>query len=403
MKVAINTLFLIPGEVGGSETYLRETLLAIARQYPDIELALVTNKENDDLLRSLYGGFSQCTFHLLPIRATNRYVRIIAEQTRLPWMLRTIKPDVLWSPGYTAPLFYAGKQVVTIHDMQYRSYPDDLGFLARLVTHILVCGAARRCDGIIAISEFTKREILKHTAARGRDIHVTLEGVDPGFGESDRCSVFGVQEDENPVTGNQQAGINLHHPTSSPNTEHRTPKPSSLQPYVLSVANSYPHKNLHRLVDAFALLLDRIPHQLVIVGRPRLGEPQLVKSLSKIPPDRVHRVAGLSRQELIELYQSADLFVFPSLYEGFGLPVLEAMMAGVPVVTTREGSIPEVGGDEVTYTDGRDPTDLAAKILETINLPTDARQSRLHSARARATTFTWSIAADKTVAAWQSV
>jgi glycosyltransferase involved in cell wall biosynthesis len=155
-------------------------------------------------------------------------------------------------------------------------------------------------------------------------------------------------------------------------------------------------------VDAFALLLDQIPHQLVIVGRQRLGEPQLEKSLAKIPPDRVRRVAGLSRKELIELYRSADLFVFPSLYEGFGLPVLEAMMAGVPVVTTREGSIPEVGGDEVTYADGHNPADLAAKILKTINLPPNARQTRLHSAHSRAATFTWSTAAKATVEGWRS-
>jgi glycosyltransferase involved in cell wall biosynthesis len=368
MKVAINTLFLIPEEVGGSETYLRETLLAIARQYPDIELALVTNRENDDLLRSLFGGFSQCSFHLLPIRATNRYVRIIAEQTRLPWILRRIKPDLLWSPGYTMPFWAPCRQVVSILDMQYCSHPDDLTRIARWTTHVLVLMASRRADRILTISEFSKQEIIRHTGCPPDRIAVTHLGVDPDFGS----------------------------------TKNQEPRTTNQNPYILSVANSYPHKNLHRLVDAFALLLERIPHQLVIVGRPRLGEPQLVKSLSKIPPERVRRIAGLPRNELIDLYQSADLFVFPSLYEGFGLPVLEAMMAGVPVVTTREGSIPEVGGDEVTYADGRDPADLAAKILETINLPPNARQTRIQSARTRAATFTWSTAAKATVEGWRS-
>jgi glycosyltransferase involved in cell wall biosynthesis len=374
MKVAVNTLFLIPGEVGGSETYLRETLLAVACHHPDIQLALVTNEENDEQLRQAFSHFSQCSFHQLPVRATNRYARIIAEQTRLPGLLRRIQPDLLWSPGYTTPLLYGGKQVVTIHDMQYRSHPDDLGLLARLVTHLLVCGAARRCDGIIAISEFTKQEILNHTAARASTIHVTLEGVDPSFAERQAGS----------ETKGQQ-GVRVD------------------PPYILSVANSYPHKNLHRLVDAFASIMDQIPHQLVLVGRPRLGEPLLQRSLARVPPERVHRLSGLSRGDLIGLYQHADLFVFPSLYEGFGLPVLEAMMAGVPVVTTREGSIPEVGGDEVIYADGRDPADLAANMLETLQSAPEALEIQSQCARARAASFTWSAAAGKTVTAWRDI
>ncbi len=361
MKIAVNTLFLIPGEVGGSETYLCETLGAMTRQHPEIELALVTNRENDALLRKLFGGFPQCTLHRLPVRAVNRYARIIAEQIWLPKIISRIKPDWLWSPGYTMPYWVPCRQVVSILDMQYRSHPDDLTPLARWTTHALVKMAARRADRIIAISEFSKREIVKHTGCPEDRIVVTPLGVDPGFGEA------------------------------------LQPATAELQPYILSVANSYPHENLHRLVEAFGQLVDQIPHQLVLVGRPRLGEPQLARAIEQVPGDRIQRMAGLSREELITLYRAADLFVFPSLYEGFGLPVLEAMMAGVPVLTAREGSIPEIGGDDVVYADGRDSADLAGKMKSILAWRAEDRDLVIQRARQRAGQFTWPSTAKTTV------
>lgn len=376
MKVAINTLFLIPGEVGGSETYLREILLAVACEHPDIELALVTNRENDASLRALLAEFSQCSFHLLPVRAVNRYARIIAEQTRLPWMLRRIKPDVLWSPGYTMPFWAPCRQVVSILDMQYRSHPDDLTLIARWTTHALVMMAVRRADRIITISNFSKQEIIQHTGCPPDRIYVTHLGVDPGFAQVPK--------------------IETSNSTQPPSTFNLQP------PYILSVANSYPHKNLYRLVEAFALLHDQIPHQLVLVGCPRLGEPALLRALKKVPSGRVCRMSGLSREALMALYQSADLFVFPSLYEGFGLPVLEAMMAGVPVVTTRAGAIPEVGGDAVVYADGRDAVDLAARIREVLRSPERERCASVQRARSRAGAFTWSTVAGETQKVWRT-
>lgn len=369
MKVCVNTLFLIPGEVGGSETYLRETLLVIARQYPDIEIALVTNKENDDLLRELLGKFAQCSFHLLPIRASNRYVRIIAEQTRLPWMLRKIKPDLLWSPGYTMPFWTPCRQVVSILDMQYCSFPADLTRIARWTTHALVMMAVRRADRILTISKFSKQEIARHTGCSAGQIAVTHLGVAPEF-ES---------------------------------TKQQEPRTKNDSPYILSVANSYPHKNLHLLVDAFALIMDKIPHRLVLVGQPRLGEPQLCAALEKVSVDRVQRIAGLSHDKLVDCYKSADLLVFPSLYEGFGLPVLEAMMAGIPVVTTREGAIPEVGGNAAIYADGHSARDLAGKIQDVLAWPAAERQTHIAAARRHAARFTWTATAAATVEGWRSL
>lgn len=381
MNMAVNTLFLIPGEVGGSETYLCETLLAIAREHPDVRLMLVTNRENDQWLRDRLGGYTQCSFHLLPIRATNRFIRIGAEQTWLPWLLRKLKPDGLWSPGYTMPCWAPCRQVVTLLDMQYRSHPDDLTRLAHWMTHVLVKMASRRADRILTISEFAKQEIMRHTGCPPARITVTRLGVNNAFAE---CADPGHKSGSRATT--------THNPQ---------PTTQNVQPYILSVANSYPHKNLHRLVEAFALLLDRIPHRLILVGQRRLGEPQLARALAQVPAERIERFSRLSRSALVACYQSADLFVFPSLYEGFGLPVLEAMMAGVPVVTTRAGSIPEIGGDAVVYADGRKTADLADQMSAVLTWSPTKRLAHIAMARQHATRFTWSATAEATLNAWR--
>ncbi len=371
MKIGVNTLFLIPGEVGGTETYLREVLLAMAKISAGIDWVLFTNRENDDCLRRIFGSFPHFSFHPLPLRATNRYARIVREQVDLPFRVAASRTDILWSPGYTAPFITHCPQAVTIPDMQYRRYPEDLSPLARLATDILVRMAARRCRRIIAISEFSRREILNFTAAGEESVQAIPLAVDPAFAR--------------PIPEN---------------VRHQKLKDllSSEKPYILCIANTYPHKNVHALIRAFGGIMERIPHQLVLVGKPRLGEPDVQSALRRIAaPERIGRLQRVEQEDLCALYQGADLFVFPSLYEGFGLPVLEAMMSGVPVLTTKCGSIPEVGGDKVRYFDHTDTEDLSRQMLEILSWTEQDRKSWVTNARMHARRFSWEHAAAKTM------
>ncbi|MGD1151794.1 MAG: glycosyltransferase family 1 protein [Syntrophales bacterium] len=371
MRIGVNTLYLIPGEVGGTETYLREVLLAMAQLSAGIEWVLFTNRENDSCLKQIFGQFPHFAFHPLPLRATNRYARIIREQVDLPFRVACSRVDLLWSPGYTAPFFVSCPQVVTIPDMQYRRYPEDLTFLARIVTDILVRVAARRCRCILAISEFSRREILTFTGAREETVRAVHLAADPVFAQP-------LPED----IKRQRLKSLL----------------SSEKPYILCIANTYPHKNVHALVEAFGQLLEKIPHQLVLVGKPRLGEPEVLTALHSVPDaSRVQRLLQVDYKDLFALYQGADLFVFPSLYEGFGLPVLEAMMSGVPVLTTRCGSIPEVGGDKVCYFDQASSTDLARQMLHIVSWKSDYRKNQIMEAQKRACQFSWNQTAAKTI------
>ena len=371
MKIGVNTLFLIPGEVGGTETYLREVLLAMARISTDVKWVLFTNRENDNCFRRIFGPFHHFFFNPLPLCATNRYARIIREQVDLPFRVAARRADLLWSPGYTAPFFSPCPQAVTIPDMQYRRYPEDLTPLARLATDILVRMAARRCRRIIAISEFSRREILNFTAAGENSVRAIPLAADPAFARP-------IPED----VRNQKLKALL--PLE--------------KPYVLCIANTYPHKNVHALIRAFGGIMERIPHQLVLVGKPRLGEPDVQSALRRISaPERILRLQRVEQEDLCALYQGTDLFVFPSLYEGFGLPVLEAMMSGVPVLTTKCGSIPEVGGDKVRYFDHADTGDLSRQMLEILSWTDGDRKNWILQGRDHAGRFSWEQTALKTI------
>ncbi len=357
LRLGVNALFYLPGEVGGSETYLLETLRALVRRPDAPDLVLFCNAENHGKLRA---EFPRAELVDSGIAAVHRSVRILAEQFQLPWLVKRARIDVLWSPGYTAPAWCPCPQAVSVLDMQYKHFPQDVSWLAARAMDVIYPLSARRSDAVVAISEFAKSEAVRFLGVPPEKVTVTLLAADPAFGEPDG------------------------------------PPPPAVRgaPYLLCVAHTYPHKNVGLLVKAFHRIAAEIPHRLVLVGKPRFGEPEVAAALKGSPPGRVVRLPGLRWRELIALYQGADLFVFPSLYEGFGLPVLEAMRAGVPVLTTREASIPEIGGEAVEYADGRDEAAFAAALRAAALRPPEERARRAEVGRRRAEGFTWAASAE---------
>jgi len=366
MRIGINTLFMIPGEVGGSETYLCETLRALLAQDGD-EYVLFTNRENHDICRKRFGDCPRLRCDPLNFRAGNRYARIVREQTQLPAHVFRAGVDVLWSPGYTAPLFARCPQVLSVLDMQYKSHPDDMTPLARLVTHALVYVGVQRVEQLLTLSDFSCREIVRHAKTTAAKITVTHLAADETF----RNEILADRK----TAILEQMGIDR-------------------APYLLCIANTYPHKNVAALVQAFAMLESEISHDLVLVGKPRLGEPAVQAALHRLKnPARVHRIANVKRDSLAALYQAADLFAFPSRYEGFGLPVLEAMESGTPVLTTRCGSIPEVGGDTVEYVDDPTAEAFASRLRVLLKRPKAEWKTQIARAKERAGDFSWNTTA----------
>jgi alpha-1,3-rhamnosyl/mannosyltransferase len=150
------------------------------------------------------------------------------------------------------------------------------------------------------------------------------------------------------------------------------------------------HKNIPSLLKAFGTLLPEIPHLLVLVGVPGRGEKEVETAIRDINAEnRIIRLSRLDYDGIRCLYHGAAVFVLPSLYEGFGLPVLEAMMAGVPVLTTRSASIPEVAGDCALYFEPGEDLDMVDKIRKSLNMEAGERRELIEKARRRAQTFTW--------------
>lgn len=370
MRVGVNTLFLVPGDVGGSQTYLVETLQGLLATFPDVALVLFTNLENDVYLREHLAMHRSVAFDCLRFRASNRTARIVREQVDLPRRIRRHALDGLWSPGYTAPVVCSVPQVVSVLDMQYKRFPQDLTPLARMATHALVCRAARGARRILTLSEFSKSEIIRFTAAPSERIDVTPLAANPVFSAPVDCAV--------------SAAVC------------RRVAPDAV-PFLLCVAHTYPHKNVAALVEAFALLRGVLPHRLVLVGKPRLGEPALRRALSRLPDaSRVVRLESVNRTDLVALYQTCAAFVFPSLYEGFGLPILEAMAAGVPVVTADIPPAHEIGDRWLWTCDARDAHALARTIRDAVTEPPAHRDQRIAGARQRAATFSWEHTARQT-------
>lgn len=373
MRIGVNTLFHVPGDIGGTETYLIETLKEMVAGWPEHRFLFFTSLSNDQQLRRLFADEPHVAFHRLAFAAANRPLRILAEQFWLPLVVWRHSPDVLWSPGYTAPCWAGCPQVVTIHDLQYKSHPEDMSWLEKNTLDVLVRIACARSTRIIAVSNFSKAEIVRFDFAQEAKVVAIPEGVDASF--------------STPVTDSR---------TLAEFAQLIPPE----RPYILCVAHSYPHKNVDLLVEAFAKITEKIPHNLVIVGKERRGEERVRVAMSSgISPKRLVRCKdGVNFTLLKLLYQRAALFVLPSAYEGFGLPVLEAMMAGAPVLTSNRASLPEVAGEHAFYVETLDEQGLSSKMLAILNRTFDGPVPDQHTARSWAGKFTWRRGAEQTMA-----
>jgi glycosyltransferase involved in cell wall biosynthesis len=357
MRVGVNALFLIPGEVGGTEVYLRHLLPALTVLDPGLELVLFTNRENHDS----FAGFQRVA---LGVSARSRPRRILAEQWALPRAARAQDLDLLFSPGYTAPFRCSVPQVVTIHDVQFCAFPEDFSWIALQAHRFFVTRAARAAQVVLTVSEFSRAEIQHH-------LHVNPEHI----AVAHEAPAEMVEESPDP-----------------PETPGIEPYLTGERPFLLYVANTYPHKNAARLRAAFLRLADAIPHDLVIVGQPGRGEPD--------PHPRLKRFHRVTTQELRTLYGACALFVFPSLYEGFGLPVVEALDAGARVVAARAAAIPEVAGEAASYMDPYDEEAMATAIKKALDEPLDCRQAFHEAARTQADSFSWRQCAQGTLDAF---
>ena len=363
-RIGLNLLFLVPGETGGSEIYVRNLLPKLAEARPDLELVAFVNRESTGL--DLGGA------KVIPVDVTGRgrARRTLAEQRRLPRLVRRHGIDLLHSPGTSAPARPGVVSVVTILDVIYARHPEAHTLPMRLGMRVLVPLAARSADRVIAISHAAAAEIAAELDVPPERIDVTyLGGRPPGPATSE---------------GELRQRLSL-----------------GAAPVVLSVSARRPHKNLPRLIEAFASINSDPAPLLVLPGYTTPFESDLRQRVRELGiDDRVRFLGWLEDEDLDGLYGLASCFVFPSLAEGFGLPVLEAMERGVPVACSNTSSLPEVAGDAARYFDPFATSAIAGALSELLS---DANLSqRLAAAgRKRAEQFSWHRTARETAESYE--
>lgn len=360
-------------QTAGIGRYTRELLGGLVRRHDDIRYRVFycTGGHLSGRLPPLDSRF---TVRRLPL--SDRVMNAVWHRARLPFPVQLITGavDLFHSPDFTLPPTAGRPRIVTVHDLAFLTvpecaYPTLRAYLTRVVPH-----SAERADRVIAVSENTRQDVIRFFHIDPEKVTTILEGVDPAFSPGDRAIArIAVQH------------LGIH------------------DPYILSVGTLEPRKNYERLLTAYGRLRDRgCSHKLVVAGaRGWLYKP-IFRHLEDLELEQ-HVIFLTPPDDMLPaLYRAADAFVYPSLYEGFGLPALEALACGTPCACSATSSLPEVVGEAaVTF----DPLESDQISLAIERLLEDAHlRDRLRIAGpAQAAAFSWDTAAAQTVDMYRTV
>lgn len=316
----------------------------------------------------------------LPSQDNNWHYRVLKPgkfwtQWRLPLdlYLHTPRPDIFFSPTHYAPRFSPVPTVVSVMDLSYLYFPDMFKSKDLLQLKHWTSYSVKKAAKVLTISKSSKFDIIKEYKIPEEKVKVVYPGIKP--------TIHPQHQVCNMDTVKQKFGINNN--------------------FILFVGTLQPRKNIARLIEAFSKISnkEKIPHdlQLVIVGKRGWVFEEILKKPKELGiEEKVKFLDFVSDDELAVLYKQAVCFVLPSLYEGFGLPVLEAMKHGCPVITSNVSSLPEAGGDAALYVDPQDTNDITEKIYKLITHP-HLRKELIEKGKRQAGKFSWEKTAKETL------
>lgn len=373
MRIGLNLLFMIPGVVGGTETYARGLLDGLKRFRSDHEFVLFLNRESAEWAKDDGARFKVV---ICPVNAMNRAKRFLYEHLILRREIRSHGIDLLHSLGYTSPVFLKCPTVVTVHDLNFRAFGHLMPLSRRVMLNLAVKQAVLQSDKVIAVSEFSRQEVLNAYGVAADKVVVTHEAVDLQSVETEPKETLGKFTDVNWIQ----------------------------EPYIVAFSSTYPNKNMPRLVEAFGEARRRngIRQRLVLIGHPYSPEAWSPAARELEQNGDVIWTGYLERGEVFRVMKTADFLVFPSFYEGFGLPVLEAMAVGLPVVCSRAASLPEVAGSAALFFDPFSVDDIAEKIVCMANDPV-LRRELCAKGGENLKRFSWERMAAETVAVYDEL
>jgi glycosyltransferase involved in cell wall biosynthesis len=370
MRVGLNLLYLIPGIVGGTETYAVSLIRAMTTEFPDDDFIVFLNQEASKLA---FGEMKNLFPVVCPVYAESRFKRYWFEQTAFLKIVKRHSIEILHSLGYVGPFYATCPHVVTIHDVNYVRHGESMSVFRRKLLKYFVERTAQKCQHVITVSKASKIDILRYMKLPETKVSVVYEAA---------------SDDITPLSDQKCDDILRHYDI------HR--------PYIAALSSTSRHKNIDRLIHAFASLSNEIDCNLVLIGYLPEGNEilRLVDTLQI--GSRVHITGFVKHRELNALFQKARLFVFPSLYEGFGLPLLEAQKLGVPVVCSDRASLPEIANGTAMLFDPESEQEMRSSIMKCLQsdgLLQDLKDRGISNV----SRFSWEKAAQDTMKIYRSL
>ena len=371
MRIGIDATAL-PEQPVGAGNYIIQLVTAFAKMDLDFEFLVFAQKGK----RELFDFPTNENLRWEIVSDMSPMNRLFWEQTTFPGLVHRSDVDLLHSLHYTQPVRLGCPSVVTIHDMTFFLFPDLHTRAKRLFFPFAIRSSVRRADALVAISESTRQDSIRLLGVSPQKIFTTQLGITGEFREAKEKDLL----------------INIREKYDLPDL------------FILFVGLVEPRKNIPFLIRAFkALVVEGIKHKLVIAGRFGWMYQEVFNQIEELGlKDRVQFTGYLPQDDLPMVYNLASLFVYPTKYEGFGFPALEAMACGTPVITTAISSLPEIVGDAGILVPPGDEQALTGAMAEVLRDSTLSNQLRTRGLQ-RSEYFTWERTARETMKVYKQV
>lgn len=358
----------------GIGTYIRNLVKALSELDTHNQYLLAANHKDVPDLPVLTPNFETVVYH--------EPKKPYWDNVTYPWFLKGIAPDVVHLPINNVPLLMRSRYVVTIHDMSSFLFDGRSGFRESIRLHRFRQGL-QRADRVIAVSTATRRDVENLLGIRPDRMRLVYSAPDPNF--------FNHQQEPG-LRQRLLERFQIHYP------------------FVLYAGRIRPHKNIPRLIEAFAVVRGQVENdpryrdlRLLIIGDEISKNPEVRRAVAQTRTEQVVRFLGFVPFETLkEFYAAASVFAFPSLYEGFGLPPLEAMATGIPVVTSSVSSLPEVVGDAAMIVNPENVFDIARGLREVL-IDNALRERLIASGFQQVRQFSWRRTAEQTLEVYREV